>query len=501
MRRLLSTTAVVAVVAAAAGCGGGDESDSALDAALAYLPKDTPFAIVLETDVEGDQYQALGKLVDRFPFGDQVTGNLLRQFEQSSGGIDFEDDVKPVLGNPAVLGAPSVEAVTDSNDYVLAGKAKDEGALEDLVDKLKPRRVGEASGATLYQDGESFFAVEGDMLVFANDETQLKAAIEHADGDDHFGEDSFEQALGGLPDGALMRVYADLEAFLKNDPGAVDARKVKWIAALRTLGITARAEDDRIDVDFRARTEGDLSDADLPIAPGDEAPPIVERDGEIGLGVRDLAHIVRFGENAGQAIDPAGFGDYARAKQTIDKQLGVSLDDDLIGQLTGNVSASVAPGRGWGVRAELKDPQAFERTLAKVADVLPSFAEGAGFGAMRLSKPRRGEDFYVLSRPGAGAVVFGVVNDVLVVASDARRARELADEEPVEVPGANGSVVTGADAERLVATLLEQFGSDLGIPDIGALGTGLVTRPLGDLTSSVSASTNELRGRLTLGFD
>jgi hypothetical protein len=339
------------------------------------------------------------------------------------------------------------------------------------------------------------------MVVLANDESQLKSALERADGDDHFDEDSFSQALNGLPDSAFLRVFADLEAFLTNDPGSVDARRVKWIGALRTLGITARAEDDRIDVDFRARTEGDLSDEDLPIAPGDEAPPIVERPGEIGLGIRDLAHIVRFGENAGQAIDPAGFGDYARAKQTIDKQLGVSLDDDLIGQLTGNVSASVAPGGGYGVRAELKDPQSFERTLAKVADVLPSFAEGAGFGAMQLSKPSGGEDFYVLSRPGAGSVVFGVVNDVLVVASDARRARELAGADPVEVPGAKGSVVTGADAERLVATLLGQFGSALGIPDVGALGTGLLTRPLGDLTGSVSASTDELRGRLTLGFD
>jgi hypothetical protein len=502
MRRLLSIATVVTVVVVGAGCGGGDDSGGALDGALAYLPNDTPLAIVLETDVEGDQYQALGKLVDRFPFGDQLTGNLLRQLEQSGSGIRFEDDLKPVLGNPLVLGAPSVEAIAgDSNDFVLALQAKDEGALNDLIDKVKPREVGEASGATIYQDEDTFVGVEDDMVVLANDESQLKSALERADGDDHFDEDSFSQALNGLPDSAFLRVFADLEAFLTNDPGSVDARKVKWIGALRTLGITARAEDDRIDVDFRARTEGDLSDEDLPIAPGDEAPPIVERQGEIGLGIRDLAHIVRFGENAGQAIDPAGFGDYARAKQTIDKQLGVSLDDDLIGQLTGNVSASVAPGGGYGVRAELKDPQSFERTLAKVADVLPSFAEGAGFGAMQLSKPSGGEDFYVLSRPGAGSVVFGVVNDVLVVASDARRARQLAGADLVEVPGAKGSVVTGADAERLVATLLGQFGSALGIPDVGALGTGLLTGPLGDLTGSVSASTDELRGRLTLGFD
>ena len=31
-----------------------------------------------------------------------------------------------------------------------------------------------------------------------------------------------------------------------------------------------------------------------------------------------------FAENAGQAVDPAGFGDYAQAKKTIDRQLGVT---------------------------------------------------------------------------------------------------------------------------------------------------------------------------------
>jgi Protein of unknown function (DUF3352) len=502
MRRLLATAVVLLAVLAAAGCGGGDDSGSALDAALAYLPKNTPLAIALDTDVEGDQYQALGKLADRFPFGDQVTGNLLRQFEQSSGGISFDDDLKPVLGNPAVLGASTAEAISGgSSDFVLAAKAKDEGALGDLVDKLGPKEIGEASGATLYQRGDSFFAVEGDMIAFAGDESQLKSALERADGDDHFDEDGFNQALEGLPDSALMRVYADLEEILKSDPGSVDARKVKWIGALRTLGIAARAEDDRIDVDFRARTEGDLADEDLPIAPGDDAPPIIEREGEIGLGIRDLAHTVRFGENAGQAIDPAGFGDYARAKQTIDKQLGVSLDDDLIAQLTGNVSASVSLDGGFGVRADLKDPQAFERTLAKVADVLPSFAQGAGFGRVRLTKPGGGQGFYVLSKPGGGKVVFGVVGEVLVVASDARRARELAGAEPVAVPGASGSVVAGADAQRLVTTLLERFGAAFGVPDLGALGTGLLTRPLGDLRGSVSADTGELRGKLTLGFD
>ena len=65
-----------------------------------------------------------------------------------------------------------------------------------------------------------------------------------------------------------------------------------------------------------------------------------------------------------------------------------------------------------GVRAELEDPREFDRTLAKVSDVLPSFAQGAGFGAVRLAKPEQGEDFYELTEASGGTVVFGVVGEV-----------------------------------------------------------------------------------------
>ena len=499
MRRLLSTFLVIPLLLIA-GCGGGDDSGSALDAALAFLPKDPAFVVVLDTDIEGEQFRAAGQLIDKFPFGDQIRESLRDQIEQTQNGVSFNEDVRPVLGNPFVVGAATAEAA-DSSDFVGAVRAKDGDALDNLVEKTKAREAGEASGATLYEGGDSHFAVKDDMVVFANDEAKLKEALERADGDDQFDEDAFNEGLDGLPESALARVYADLEAILKSSPGSADALEVKWIAALRTLGATASAKNDAVDIDFRVTTEGDLADEDLPIAPGDDSPPVIKREGEVGLGIRDLAHIVAFGENAAQAIDPAGFGDYAQAKKTIDRQLGVSLDDDLVGQLTGNISASVSIDGRFGVRSELKDPQAFERTLAKVADVLPSFAEGAGFGTVGLSKPRAGGDFYALAQADGDSVVFGVVDEVLVVANDPARASQLASEEPAAVPDARGSVALSADAEQIVSTLLEQFGPALGIPDIGGLGTGLITRPLGDLTGYLSSSPDELRGKLTLAIE
>jgi hypothetical protein len=409
-----------------------------------------------------------------------------------------------VLGNPFVVGAPDVASFSGDSagsDFVAAIQAKDKDALDKLVEKTKPRKTGEESGATVYEENGSVFAIKGDTAILAGDRQQLTQALKRADGGDHLDEATFNKGLDGLPESALMRVYADVEAILKSDPSSADARRIKWIAALRSLGATVAATDGGIDVDFRLKTAGDLSDVDLPIAAGDEAPDVIKERGEIGLGIRDLAHIVKFAENAGQAVDPAGFGDYAKAKQTIDKQLGVSLDDDLIAQLTGNVSSSVSTDGKFGVRAQLKDPQAFKRTLAKVADVLPSFAEGAGFGPVGLAKPKGGEDFYALSQPDGDTVVFGVVDDVLVVANDPARAGRIAGQQPTAVSGAKGSVVVSADAEELVNTLLAQLGPALGLGDLGALGGALFTRPLGDLSGFVSASPDELRGKLTLAID
>ena len=420
MRRLVATSLALFAILSA-GCGGGGDSGSALDSALSYLPKDAPFAVAIDTDVDGDQYKALQALIRKFPFGEQVQESLRQQLEQSAGDVNFEDDVKPALGNPFVVGATdaaSLSGESSAGNVVAALKVKDRDRFDEIIDKTKVRKIGEESGATLYEGDGSVLAVEDDMVVVASDRQQLTAALKRADGDDHLDEETFNEGLDGLPESALARVYVDLEAALKGNPGSADARRIKWIDALRTLGLTVVAKDEGIDVDFRLRTEGDLSDADLPIAPGDESPDVIKRKGEVGLGVRDLAHIITFAENAGQAVDPAGFGDYAQAKKTIDRQLGVSLDEDLIGQLTGDVSASVSIDGKYAVRAELKDPRAFERTLAKVADVLPSFAEGAGFGTVGLSKPKGSDDFYALAQPDGDAVVFGVIDDVLVVAND-----------------------------------------------------------------------------------
>jgi hypothetical protein len=219
------------------------------------------------------------------------------------------------------------------------------------------------------------------------------------------------------------------------------------------------------------------------MATGDESPPVVARPGEIGFGLRDLRQLIGFAEAAGQSIDPSGFGDYEQAKQTLDSRLGVSIDDDLIGRLRGDMAGSVSLEGEFGLRAEVENPAAFERTLAKIAKVLP--ASPAGEGLFRLG----GSD--------GDLAVTGVVDGVFVVASDRQRAKEIARETPEEVDGAEGALAVRSDAQALANVLIRQLGPG-GVEGFGAQ---LFTGPLEDLTGSMSADTDGLRGRVQLAVE
>ncbi|MGH2822950.1 MAG: DUF3352 domain-containing protein, partial [Thermoleophilaceae bacterium] len=164
MRRLLSTAAIVASAAAlVAGCNGDDSSGGALESALAYVPADTPFAVAIDTDVDGDQYQALDEILGRFPGGDSIKQQLRQQLEEGEERLSYEEDVRPLLGNPFVVSATdpaSFLGESEENDFIAAIQVEDTDALDGLVEKTNPDEQGEVAGATVYEDDGTFFAVE-----------------------------------------------------------------------------------------------------------------------------------------------------------------------------------------------------------------------------------------------------------------------------------------------------------------------------------------------------
>ena len=494
MRRLLAAAISLCVLAAAPACGGEDSSSGPLESALSYVPEQTPFVVAIDTDLEGGQYKSLQDILDRFPGGVKIENLLGGALE--GGDVSFAQDVKPLLGNPFVVSATDVTSfLSDADDdFVGVLEVEDSEALDRLIEKTKPREQGEVAGATVYDDDGTAFAVKDNTVVFGGSQRLLEAALERSEAGEGMEPGRFEEGLDGLPEEALARAYFDVQALLAQDPDTEDARKIEWVGALRSLGMTVAAEGDSADVEFNLKAEGDLTEEDLPLAAGDEAPSIVREDGEVGIGIRDPSQIVTFVEAALQAVEPQTFGDYETGKRAISERLGVDVDDDLFGQLTGDMSVSLALDGSFGARAEVKSPTAFAGTVDKVADALPELGSGLGVTAVRPVG-----ELYEAQLADGGRFFFGMSDDVFVAASDAARAEELGAQEPEAVEGAEGSMVMSADAEELALQVIEQLGPQLGVG--GLLGGGLFARPLEELTGSVTSSSDGMRGRFSLTLD
>jgi hypothetical protein len=499
LRHLAVIFACLAVLAVATGgCGGGGSSSSGdLDTVLSYIPADTPFAVELDTDLEDSQYKALDAIINRFPGADTIRALIKAQISKGVKGADFDKDIKPLLGNPAVISATDVGSfLSDSEQagFVAALQVSDKDALDSLIEKTSPQKRGEVGGATVYQDGDTFFGVNDDVVIVAGSRELLEAALKRADGGDHLSTDDFEAGLSGLPEDAFARVYVDVQGLLKQSGGAAAARRIEWVSALRTVGLTVTAHKSSIDVDFNAVTKGDdLTDEDLPFATGDEPAKVVKRPGEIGIGLRNPRQLAAFFESALQAVDPKTFGDYEQGKRAIAAKLDLDIDKDLIAQLTGNLSVSFTIAGDFAARAEVKDPAAFAKTVDKVAKALPQLGSTLGIEGVG-----RSGDLYEARLSSGSSFVFGMAGDSLVVASDAARAHSIARTEPEAVPGASGSLVLRADAEGLARQLLTKIAPQFGIPEPVI---PVFARPFGELNGWVTTSTDGLKGKLTLTLD
>lgn len=504
MRKLSLLTLVIGTLAiAGCGSGDGDGSSSPLDNALRYLPANSPFVAAIDTDTEGDQFEAAGDLADEFPFGDELEEQLQDLVEERTG--EFKK-LQAALGNEFVVGSTDSRSFVDSASgedtaFVGAIQAKDQDALDKLIEGDKAEEDGEVEGAKLYKDdsGDSF-AIDGDVLVVAGSKQELEAALATRNGDESLTEEDFDAGTEGVSDGALVRVYLNIAELLQASPDAKDALKSKWVAAVRTAGIALTFESDQVQVDVDVTTDSaGLTDADLPIASGSASPQVLDRKGDINLALRDPAQLLDFAQATAQAVSP-DFRSFDVAKEQIKQRLKVDLDKDLIAQLDGDLAVSIGRDGKFGARAQVKDPAAFKETLTKLEKFLPNIAEGIAGDKVGFAKPKAGEDFYAIATADGDQIVFGVVKDLFVISNSAAIAGTLATEETKAVPGAKGALVLSTDAEKIAQKALEQSkGRDFGFGDRikGAIGT----QPLDELLGSFEASTDGLSGSFTVTTD
>jgi hypothetical protein len=514
----LLTLVVLAV--AMGGCGSSGGGSGSAGDALAYLPADAATVILVSTDVDGEQWEAFDRRVYRPTIAaEEESGEAPETLEglaedtAEDAGLDWKDDIKPLLGNDIAIGLggdPTGLVAGDGEFSVTAALDTRGGDIEEVLEKAKFTRRGEASGATLYAApfGGEVLAVEDGVLVFAEDEQALKVALERRDSGDGLDGDAVEDALSGLPSQTLARAFGSLAPLTDRDELKRFA-SLPIVQALETWGLTIAFQDDDLNVDLAVRLDEDkIDEDDLPIVTGEEAPEIVIRPRQIAGGNRNQSQTTAFLLRALRVAYPDSR--FVKAADAIEKEVGIDFEQEILRQFNGPSASYMSPdGRTFAARSEVSDPEALREVLPRIAPHLPALVEGlqglesegmallflfapdapaaAPMQGVKVDPPETPDGLYRISGltgDGPAELHLGLIGDVFVVASDEQRAREIATAETEPAEGAEGA---------------------------GVLRTDLVSRGVGDflffpiegneLVASLEASTKELRARVRVELE
>jgi hypothetical protein len=483
MRRSVSMTAAVLATALAlvlAGCGSSSSSNP-VGSSLSYFPKNSLFVMSLQTDPNSSAIKDMQALLRRFPavsFGEAALTSRLQQL-----GLNYDADIRPLFGNPALIGVAAPSSVGARARFLVVWVTKDASTLNGLLKKLHLPAGQTIDGAKVYSISTASLAVDGATLVLGASPVAVKAALDrHAHGGGLTSADE-ARAMGGLSQSSLISAFGDLTAVLAS-PSAAQARQVPWVRALRGYGVSISANASGLAFQYRLDTSGaPLTDAQLPIAPG-STPPALAGSLPISAGVRDPARVARFIENAERLTSPAKYAEYLKRQLGVRRRTGVDLNN-LLRLLTGEAAVN-SNARVTMARAQLSDPTAGKRTLAKLA------TDPKAFSSAPTTVSRGPGGFYLFKEPKHTTTI-GVVGSELVLGVKATPAQlsSFASASPTAATGAQGSVAFRVGLPALLQLALKKAPS-------ATVKTLLGT--LGDLTGWLSASPSALTGSAALAI-
>lgn len=515
----------VALTVALGGCGSDDGSAGGGGDPLSYLPADAGSVVVVDTDLGGAPAKALEDAMRAHPLEGKGFEEQLRGLA-SDLGLPWED-LEPLLGNDLIVGTPGLgllsRASRSGEDLAIVGaiEVEDEGKLRELLEgPLNFKKIGEESGADLYaeEENEASVAIENGTLVFADRRETLAQALRTHDGPatQRFSRRDLGRATTGLPGDAPITLYANL-ARVTGQPDLRGMRKVKWVDALRTGAVTIGGRDGAVVADAQATTDpAGLTDADLPFAPGTPATAVPTRPDTVDSGSANQSQTTTFLLDLLRAWRPTGR--FAQDVATVERQRGIDFDEEVLRQFDGPSSSALSADGSFGARSAVRDPKRMERTLRKIAPDVPRLAQDLdplrkeGLALLLLFAPDApvgtsvlGESDVTVERvDGERAlyrisdlaaqvegpeettaevpdeIVFGLLGDAFVVASDVPRARAAARQRTAPVPGVRGAGVMRARGQGPLRPLVQRvLGFDPG--------------PRADLTGSIDATRARVR--------
>ncbi|HJS94194.1 MAG TPA: DUF3352 domain-containing protein [Solirubrobacteraceae bacterium] len=426
---LLGVLVLACVLAACGSSSGSGSSNDPLAAALSYIPSGSPVSATIVTDPNSAPVKNLSALLKKFQLASLLTSTVNQELQKQ--GLSYNADIKPLLGNPVVVGTIETAGAGSKLKGVGVWVTKDASKLNRLVSSNGSKKVGSHDGATLYRsrDGQSVLAVDGATLVAADTQTLVNAALDRHAKNNGMTVSQYNQQVSGLPSPALVQVFGNVAPLLAT-PQTATARRIPWVAAIKGYGVSINTTSSGISLDWKIDTTGrQLTSAQLPLAAGSAAPALAS--GEPGsFGIRDPAQIAAFAESALQAADPNASAQFQAALGALRNGFGIDITGAL-GQLTGDL-ITAGQGQVSLIRAGVGDPAVVSRTLANLAKHIGSLAAGTSM------KPLGG-GFYLVSRQSLTFAVGLVGNQLVAGNASVSKLRAFATQ-PTTPSGGHGAI-------------------------------------------------------------
>ncbi len=283
-----------------------------------YAPASTAIFATVDTDTEGDQWQALDALLAKFPDGKGAIDKALGELG-SEEGLSFENDIRPAVGDEIAI----VGFDTKGEDVVLLTQPSDSAKLKKIV------ATGDEPGVTEeLEDGWWAAAGSQESLDAFNEARKSGDSLADEDAYQDATEDLFEDAIATLYVNGRVVETAQVEPELDGAQNAL----AKCFggdedATGASFALAARAEENGI------RIGGDVASTVIPV--GDEGG--AELDEFFRSDALAFVSTSGIGDAIREIVKCASANDSATAQTLAQIQfaLGLSVEGDIAGLFDG----------------------------------------------------------------------------------------------------------------------------------------------------------------------
>jgi Protein of unknown function (DUF3352) len=367
------------------------------------VPAEVPLYVSFDTDLESEQWQAAQDLLDRFPGRDELLNEIKR--ELAADDIDFERDVRPVLGPEVSVALLDLD---DEDSYVVLMQPKDEAKLNALLAKGDdPPKRTEIDGWT----------------VFAESQAVLDRFVRESDGEKLSDDSAYEDAVGELPDDALVKLYAGgprVQAAIHQSlagEGAPQGLARRFVEAFESFAAALTAEGDGVRLEA-----GAIVDSDVEIETYE--PQLAESLPAGALLYVSFANLDQPTRELIETLDEA-IPDFEEERRQAEQAFGFSVENDLLPVLESEGAFAIYPGKPLPafVLALADDQRAVQ-----VMDRVGALVELGEEGSLRQHQVE-GVSVREIAFPDEGFSIFYAAIDGVFVASNLRNNVVALDED------------------------------------------------------------------------